>query len=390
MVVSDQSGFVLTHWPGDPVPIPPVAVPDVEVVPAQVRMWDSFGEDIKEHEEWSALLASQQLQFTQKKEAWFLDTHLLVFGVFERGVRNAAIPDELYLRSFLDLDVKSAEAVGEFCAAFGPVGLRTRSTGAGRCPRPRDWPYDLGGFDLWVELLRQKPLLQLECWVNSAIQTWKLRPDGLHVKGQSTAQFASTWGARWFGEVEIYQSFLRDMRNSWDFLCGGRSFASLREDWTSGKWDWSLEEPRSGHDETRVTQWALTSGLNPALSVYTVRIQVFNPEDWPWGVPEPWESDSVYSAMCLQLTNQIAKKIPYRRCKNERCGRLFAVKTGPDRDWHRTRGVLHYCSDECANRQTQREHRRRKRDARRSATEALGAGTAPANDDEGGSDDDTT
>jgi hypothetical protein len=402
---------VLTHWPGTPTPVPPVLMPDLEVVPARIAMWDSFEMDLKLRPGYETLATSPELKFVQEDDRWFLDTHLLLFGYWtdpDGPVTFAELPEEFYLRSFLELDVKSPEAVGQFCAAVGPVGLKAWSDTLDRYDPPRDWPRAMdrgaggvaaqvaGTTNLWGE----QGLLQLECWVNSALQKWlrregELGSDGPEVRAQPAASsMESVRDVRWFGEVELYQSFLRDMRNLWDFLSGGRSFYELLTDWSSDKWGW---DPQMGwwtyniiaFDEIHVAQRALEDALNPALACYSVRIQVFDPEAPPWATSRPWGKHTVYSAMCLQLANQIAQKIPYRRCKNERCGRLFAVKTGPDRDWHRSRGVLHYCSDECANRQYQREHRRRKRDARRAAAEALKTGTAPANHDEGGGHDDT-
>jgi hypothetical protein len=356
-----------------------VLVFDVEVVPAKVAMWDSFEKDFwEQRDEWQRLADSHShlLEFVEEDGRWFLDTHVLLFGQRSSSGRRpwwAEVPEEFCLRWFLDLEPRSPDDVGAFCASLGPVGRRAWYRENHPDP-PEDWPSFTAKY-LEGHRFPTRPVLDLDYQISSTLRQWWSNlyvdpecgsPD---VKVQPVAPLMTrVWDVRWLGEVEIYQSLLRDMRNVWDFLCGGRSFDSLVADWTSDKWGWSLPEPKPHsrhHSEMDRARVALEKGLNPALSCYAVRVQVLDPES-PAAGALPFEADhTVYSAMCLEFANQIAKDIPFRRCKNERCGRLFAVKTGSNRDWHRTRGVLHYCSDECANRQYQREHRRRKRDARR-------------------------
>ena len=68
----------------------------------------------------------------------------------------------------------------------------------------------------------------------------------------------------------------------------------------------------------------------------------------------------LYSVLCLQLANHIAANATVRVCKNKPCKRLFVRKLSREqRNRHRVRGVLDYCSDACANAQQQRDHRRR-------------------------------
>jgi hypothetical protein len=69
----------------------------------------------------------------------------------------------------------------------------------------------------------------------------------------------------------------------------------------------------------------------------------------------------LYSICCLEIYNHLIEQASYRRCQNERCGRLFVRHVGRARfGQHRTRGVL-YCSHSCARAQAQRELRRRRR-----------------------------
>jgi hypothetical protein len=69
----------------------------------------------------------------------------------------------------------------------------------------------------------------------------------------------------------------------------------------------------------------------------------------------------LYSICCLEIYNHLVEQTAFRRCQNERCGRLFVRQVGRARfGQHRTRGVL-YCSASCARAQAQRELRRRRR-----------------------------
>jgi hypothetical protein len=66
----------------------------------------------------------------------------------------------------------------------------------------------------------------------------------------------------------------------------------------------------------------------------------------------------------LQLVNDLAEEVPYLRCANESCGRLFVRQRGrTEHGGNRMRGVM-YCSNTCARAQYQRERRRRDRAAR--------------------------
>ena len=366
--------------------MPPVPVPQLEVVPARIALLGNFDEDaLKDRAEWRALIDAHRLKFVWDDDYWWLDTHLLIFDAREAAGLDSAsqtsrvgIPDELYLRSFLDLDVNSPEAVGEFCAKVGPVGLKPWAEFYDSYDPPRDWPVSLAASLTAITQpahLRSlsEPLLELDLWVNSELRGWDPQGSRVEQAGVRTETAGlSTEGqdVRWFGEVAVYQSFLRDMRNLWDFLSGGRSYAEVLASWTSGRWGWALPDLEldpalavvpDGEDAAQIF---LEDGLNPALSPFCVHVRAVSRTAAPSETARPEQEYTVYSAMCLQLANKIATGAPFRRCKNETCGRLFDEKQSfaPK---HRSHGVTNYCSIDCANSQTQREHRRRKRDARR-------------------------
>jgi hypothetical protein len=100
----------------------------------------------------------------------------------------------------------------------------------------------------------------------------------------------------------------------------------------------------------------LQTGLHYGLEPFTPAL--LNADEFPF--PDL----SLYQLCCLELFNHIAEHVPYRRCANETCQRLFVRQRG--RSTHgqfRMTGVK-YCSAECARRQAQRAYRRRKAGAR--------------------------
>lgn len=69
----------------------------------------------------------------------------------------------------------------------------------------------------------------------------------------------------------------------------------------------------------------------------------------------------IYSAVCIQLFNEVASGVIGQRCANEPCGRYFTRQRGrAQAGQNRMTGVL-YCSANCAQAQYQRELRRRRR-----------------------------
>jgi len=69
----------------------------------------------------------------------------------------------------------------------------------------------------------------------------------------------------------------------------------------------------------------------------------------------------LWSALCFQLANAMAREDVTRRCGNESCGLPFVHQLGGAlHGQNRSRGVLRFCSPVCAQQQYQREYRRRK------------------------------
>jgi hypothetical protein len=107
-----------------------------------------------------------------------------------------------------------------------------------------------------------------------------------------------------------------------------------------------------------------TDVTGEALAEFHVRVEV------PTAIGSPEVAiggvyTTLYSVAMLQLVNDLAAEVPYLRCANEACGRLFARQRGRTTyGGNRMRGVM-YCSSSCARAQYQREKRRRDRAARK-------------------------
>lgn len=108
---------------------------------------------------------------------------------------------------------------------------------------------------------------------------------------------------------------------------------------------------------------AITRGLFP----FRVRVEYLfdvGGEERSGTAPEA----DLYSVMCLQVFNLMIEGLPVRHCASETCGRAFFRQIGrAEYGQYRTEGVVRYCSPGCANAQTQRDYRRRKRAEKRNA-----------------------
>lgn len=98
--------------------------------------------------------------------------------------------------------------------------------------------------------------------------------------------------------------------------------------------------------------------FNEGLAQLQVHIEVVS-GDPPVRHGWEWPQITSYTAMLVQIRNDIATKTAWRRCANEMCGDLFARQQGrAEAGQNRSSGVR-YCTKACAKAQVQRERRRR-------------------------------
>jgi hypothetical protein len=291
--------YPLTHWPGRPVVPPDVLVPQVRLV----------------------------------------DDDVLLFGTNDiSDTQQVALPDEAYLREFFTLDSTDLNAVLNFCERYGPVGWSDHS-------------------DLPAEVCRSMTLRTDDAYTMPS--PWDmLDHEGLYddLRGNlpkilaenfEPLPFQSIWRVQRASEIRLYHGVFLDLVELWQTVLEGRDAEGLQNDWHTDYWDPPRGEGSSIRSADPVSK--LVRGLNPALSAFHVRLEEGDDSEPVLG--------NVYAVLCLQLANHIAERATYRRCAATGCGQLFVRQRGPDRDRHRTQGVLHFCSDDCANRQAQSNHR---------------------------------
>lgn len=292
----------IAHWPGYAIPVPDLSVGLVEL------------------------------------NGRFLDFGL---GRVERvgeisPTSRVAVPDELYLREFLDLDCSDPPAVLAFCTAYGQIGEFDLSD----LPDP----ISLIGFGSGeVEAVyeeRNPP-------ESSAI--------GLYTGSHVIANVAAFQSAMWF------------MVGMWRCLVSEDPAEEMKRFQDEAG---PLASPHlEGIDLASELSYCLSKGLTP----YHVRLEALDGPP-PWGIG----NHNVYNAMCLQLANHIVDYIDqglvYKQCGNETCRRLFVRQRGRMKQANvghrenRTGEGVRYCSASCQRTQVSREWRRKNPDWRRKTT----------------------
>lgn len=320
MESGEQSQHLVTHWPGVKSPVPAVF----------------------------------------RLHVWLVDNRVLVYGLTEKEPlpQTVHLPDELYLRRFLPLDVANPEEVHSFSADYGMIGNNEMTDigwvvhhAAFASTLDSSTSFSLGRDGVrgaWRVVLREGHVADWQqtgeepwtdtMWCRSALAERGVAPLPLFVLGVQTVE-----------EVSIYHAVLSEMFRLWRELSGQLSAASADAERAATAPRWRLRFSGATSD-------LLAAMINPALSPFHVRLET--------GSRQPLDVDAVpnvYQAMCLQLANHIAENAAYRLCAAEGCNRLFVRTEGYSRYGHnRTRGNK-FCSMSCANRQHQREYRRRQR-----------------------------
>ena len=237
-------------------------------------------------------------------------------GKDDGELRACEVPEEFYLREVMDLDLSSAEAIVEFCRLWGDLGLLCHEHEVYR------------GFIAAYEAEYSYPV---------DVDAEPVAPTDPIVRFRAVAKV------------------VRDMTRIWPANQGALSFAELATSWESPG-----TPPASPADALD----RLSIGLNLALQPFQVHA-VVEPGGQESGTLEP----TLLSVVCLQLANDINDKPGYSRCRNENCGRLFARQRGrAQAGQYRTVGV-EYCSRSCALAQSQRNWRRRRREAKKAGEE---------------------
>ncbi|MFI6448533.1 hypothetical protein [Kitasatospora sp. NPDC050543] len=243
-----------------------------------------------------------------------------------RGQQPIELPEDFYLREFMDLSADDLEGIAEVFRTYGALfhlsndDLDLRSHSDEELERIRaipeagfdDQPYPFG-------VHREQVRLHVET-AQAAITTWLAcqREGGLEelVAPEVTEETLASIQAENAHQNEV--------------------------------WPPSLDYLRNLLIELRVQE--LKTVLGAALSRFSVGIG---------GLSDRYPT--VHSVAFLQLYNHLAEGAAVRTCANHNCGRDFVRQRGrANYGQHRTTGIK-YCSRECARAQAQRDLRRRRR-----------------------------
>lgn len=276
-----------------------------------------------------------------------------------------AIPDEMFLREFLSVDITSTVEVAKATIAWGPLAPlgpwgEDDTFSATRPPpsatylnwflaqNPETLEFDVESYTAHETHWNLVGTLYLHDFFGAGV--W-IPDDATDERKNATGRSLTAVGMNEYRRsVGVFQAIME----SWAVLQTLDSSLTerTREELLAAPWsDRHLPPPVSELDALDT----LVRSLNGALASLGPHMAIQGPESWWNPVPR------LSAAMFLQALAFVSDGLPARQCANEACRQWFTRQRGRAQyGQHRTVGVL-YCSASCAKAQTQRDYRRRKR-----------------------------
>ncbi|WP_411108625.1 hypothetical protein [Streptomyces sp. c-19] len=256
------------------------------------------------------------------------------------GDRTVPLPEDFYLREFMDLDPADLDAIAAMMRTYGHLGGSVGSlsldveehehyTGLANRLHPERGPFALHG-ELAALFVGQ---------AQEAISTWVAlgHEGGLDtlVEAETTEEELARWQAANSHKEEL--------------------------------WPRDLDQMREELLALKVSD--LGSALNSALKCFSIGLGSLE-DRYP----------TILAVAFLQLYNHLAENATIRECADETCRRAFVRQPGRAAyGQNRTSGIK-YCTRECARAQARREHRRRRKQAVTGTTSLRGT-EAPAQEE---------
>ncbi|MCL4554684.1 MAG: hypothetical protein M1565_06085 [Actinobacteria bacterium] len=285
-----------------------------------------------------------------------------VYLAFTSDGRWADVPDELYLRELIDLDLQDPSAICGFTRLYGRLGDSGQRRGEDGLHR--------------LAIFAGDELVRIHNAGQSAAEDWlgvaaaRLAADeGIDYADALDRYLYEPPGPEDVQHIDEFRAHARALRNLvriWDYHLGGRTFDELRQQWElvgGGLY----EPPDTPSRALHLFSALLSHGLVP----FHVRVDLRSASDSP--ARHDGARADLYAKLCLQIYNHVAEGATYQRCANENCRRLFVRQRGRAAQGQNRRRGLQYCSVRCGQAQA---HRQLWHDKRR-AREMLGLG-APA------------
>lgn len=288
------------------------------------------------------------------------------------------VPDELYLRGLMDLNLDDREAIRLFIERHGvvlvPDLLTVANVGDG---------LEFSGF---AQLMEQVSLdeTSASAWrkqyqsfysdevlptIRAALNDAKrASEDGDSNRASELLDQAERIMAK--GRIDDQQwchlrsfqngvKLVRDMARVRLALEGKIDFSEVQRKWESFPIRTDVKAAMGWPSEEQAVR-ILAAGLNQGLATLRANVSIVRRSDGAV-IAEPPASQrpTLFGALCLQMANHIAENATFNRCA--KCGRWFVHKEGrpyekpkPNRRYRST-GVM-YCSDPCAKAASQQKY----------------------------------